>query len=95
MKQSPVWDIDPDEKAIHSLKLADGDRVAVVGGGPAGSFFAYFLLDMAVRIGLQVQVDIYEPRNFLKPGPIGCNMCAGIVSETAENHVFTAIWLNH
>jgi len=66
----------------HSLQLEDGSRVAVVGGGPAGSFFAYFLLDMAGRAGLNLQVDIYEPRDFSRPGPPGCNMCAGIVSES-------------
>jgi flavin-dependent dehydrogenase len=64
------------------LKLKDGSRVAVLGGGPAGSFFSYFLLDMAERVGLQLRVDIYEPRDFSKPGPPGCNMCAGVVSES-------------
>lgn len=64
------------------LRLESGSRVAVMGGGPAGSFFAYFLLDLAGRAGLDLLVDIYEPRDFQKTGPIGCNMCAGIVSET-------------
>ncbi len=64
------------------LKLKDGSRVAAMGGGPAGSFFGYFLLDMAERVGLQLHVDIYEPRDFSKPGPPGCNMCAGVVSES-------------
>jgi flavin-dependent dehydrogenase len=63
------------------LKMKDGSRVAVLGGGPAGSFFSYFLLDMAERVGLQLHVDIYEPRDFSTPGPPGCNMCAGVVSE--------------
>jgi flavin-dependent dehydrogenase/uncharacterized small protein (DUF1192 family) len=63
-------------------KLNDGARVAVIGGGPAGTFFSFFLLDMAGRAGKEIAVDIYEPRNFLNPGPAGCNMCAGIVSET-------------
>jgi flavin-dependent dehydrogenase len=66
----------------NSLTLHDGSRVAVIGGGPAGTFFTIFLLDMAARAGEQIAVDIYEPRNFLNPGPAGCNMCAGIVSET-------------
>jgi len=56
--------------------------VAVIGGGPAGSFFAYFLLEMAGRVDLNLHVDIYEPRDFSLPGPAGCNMCGGIVSET-------------
>ncbi len=63
-------------------KLSDGSRVGVVGGGPAGSFFSYFLLEMAGRVGLNLQVDIYEPRDFAVPGPAGCNMCGGIVSES-------------
>ena len=64
------------------LALDDGSRIGVIGGGPAGSFFAYFLLDMADRVGMDLQVDIYEPRDFASPGPPGCNMCGGIVSES-------------
>src|SRR5574341_428846 len=63
------------------LELKDGARVAVMGGGPSGSFFSYFLLSMAQRVGLSLHVDIYEPRDFTVPGPAGCNMCAGIISE--------------
>ncbi|MEK6562279.1 MAG: hypothetical protein AABZ59_03780, partial [Candidatus Binatota bacterium] len=65
-----------------NLKLDNGSRVAVIGGGPAGSFFSYFLLDMAQRSGIDVQVDIYEPRDFSHPAPQGCNMCGGIISES-------------
>ena len=64
------------------MTLEDGARVGVIGGGPAGSFFAYFLLTFAQRMDLKVDVDIYEPRDFAKPGPAGCNMCGGIVSES-------------
>lgn len=64
------------------LRLEDGARVAVVGGGPAGSLFAYFLLEMADRVALDLEVDVYEPRDFEVPGPAGCNMCGGIISET-------------
>ena len=63
------------------IALRDGARVAVMGGGPAGSFFSYFLLDLAGRVGLQIEVDIYEPRDFARPGPAGCNMCGGILYE--------------
>ncbi len=62
--------------------LSDDSRVGVVGGGPAGSFFCYFLLEIAGRVGLKLQVDIYEPRDFSLPGPAGCNMCGGVVSES-------------
>ena len=66
-------------KNAASLALDHGSRVAVIGGGPAGSFFSYFLLDMAERIGLQIHVDIFEPRDFNATGPGGCNMCGGVV----------------
>jgi flavin-dependent dehydrogenase len=69
-----------DEK--RGFELEDGSRVAVVGGGPAGSFFSYFLLKMADAIDLKLEVDIYEPRSFDYCGPAGCNHCGGIVSES-------------
>jgi len=62
--------------------LGDGARVAVIGGGPAGSFFSYFLRQMAESVGTDVSVDIYEPRHFTHCGPAGCNHCGGIVSES-------------
>ena len=64
------------------LFLDNGSRVAVIGGGPAGSFFTYFLFEMAERIGMELAVDIYEPRDFTKAAPHGCNMCGGILSES-------------
>jgi len=64
------------------LSLKDGSRVAVVGGGPASSFFSFFLLKMADSIGLEIDVDIFEPRSFSRCGPAGCNHCGGVVSES-------------
>lgn len=61
------------------LRLTSGSRVAVIGGGPAGSFFSYFLLTMAKQAGLDIGVDVYEPRDFSRPGPSGCNNCGGII----------------
>lgn len=70
-----------DENEETDFTLQDGARIAVIGGGPAGSFFSYFLLKMADAIDLDVEVDIYEPRSFQHCGPAGCNHCGGIVSE--------------
>ena len=64
------------------LQLEEGARVVVVGGGPAGSFFSYFLLTMAQRIGVSVQVDIFEPRDYTRAAPASCNMCGGVISES-------------
>jgi len=37
---------------------------------------------MAGRVGLKLDVDVYEPRDFKRPGPGNCNMCGGIISES-------------
>ena len=64
------------------LKLEDGARIAVVGGGPSGSFFSYFALELADRFGLDINIDIIEAKDFTCSGPAGCNHCGGIVSES-------------
>lgn len=79
--------VDSAAYASTSPKLEDDSRVAVMGAGPAGSFFAYFLLDMAQRMDLSLHVDMYEPRDFSRPGPSGCNMGAGIISESLVQHL--------
>lgn len=66
----------------RKLALRDGSRIAVVGGGPAGSFFAFFALEQAAKMGLNIEIDIYEIKNFAETGPSGCNHCGGIVSES-------------
>ena len=70
------------EEEETGFSLSNGSRVAVVGGGPSGSFFAFFLLKMAAAIDLDIEVDIYDPRSFSHCGPAGCNHCGGIVSES-------------
>jgi flavin-dependent dehydrogenase len=70
------------EDGEKDFSLRNGSRIAVVGGGPAGSFFSYFLLKMAAAIDLDIEVDIFEPRCFKYCGPAGCNHCGGIVSES-------------
>jgi len=69
--------------------LEDGSRIAVIGAGPAGSMFSYFFLTMAETMGLDVGVDIFEPRRFCHRGPAGCNHCGGIVSESLVQRLAT------
>jgi len=61
--------------------LSDGSRIAVIGGGPTGSLFSIFALKMAKLAGTELHVTIYEPKDFSRSGPAGCNHCGGIISE--------------
>lgn len=64
------------------IELQSGSKVCVIGGGPAGSFFTYFFLDLAQRLGIDVELDNIEAKDFKCPGPAGCNHCGGIISES-------------
>jgi flavin-dependent dehydrogenase len=54
----------------------------VIGGGPAGSFFSFFALELALKKGITIEIDIYEPKDFNLKGSSGCNHCGGVVSES-------------
>ncbi len=71
-----------DLKENSNLELNDGARIAVIGGGPAGSFFSIFALKLAKQIGKDIDLTIYERKSFSSEGPSSCNMCAGVVSES-------------
>lgn len=64
------------------MKVETGSKVAVIGGGPAGSLFALHLLRYAREVGVDPEVTIYEVRDFGEPGPKGCKGCAGILSPS-------------
>lgn len=64
------------------MRLDDGSRVAATSGGPAGSFFSYFLLDTAERAGADLRADVYEPKDFTRTGPPACTSCGGVVHES-------------
>lgn len=68
--------------ASSDFQLKNGSQIGVIGGGPAGAMFSYFLLQLADLIDLDLDVDIYEPKDFRNAGPKGCNGCAGIISES-------------
>ncbi len=67
------------------LFLMQGSRIAIIGGGPAGSFFAHFASRYAAEMGIDVSIRIFDRKNFCQRGPRGCNMCAGVISENLFN----------
>ena len=67
------------------MQLRNNDTVAIVGGGPAGSFFAIKLLREARRVNRTLDVVIVEKRAPICKGDVtqecrGCSFCAGGIS---------------
>jgi flavin-dependent dehydrogenase len=71
------------------IELVDGSRIAVIGGGPAGSFFSIYTLEYARRFDLELHLDIYEAKDLKKIGSAGCNHCGGIISESLVQELAT------
>ncbi len=65
----------------NSMLLKNGSKIAIIGGGPGGSFFAHFASRYAKEAGIEVSIKIYDRKSFCQRGPRGCNMCAGVISE--------------
>jgi len=71
------------------LCLADGSRICIIGGGPAGSLSAMHLLQFARQKGIHLDITIFEPRDHTALGPRGCKGCAGILSTRMLNGLAT------
>ena len=78
---------DPEYQADNAapLSLENGNRVIIVGGGPAGAFFAIHLLKEARKKNLSIDVDIIEKKIFRASGDNFwtlrmCNYGAGVIS---------------
>ena len=69
----------------NSMLLKNGSKIAIIGGGPGGSFFAHFASRYAKEAGIEVSIKIYDRKSFCQRGPRGCNMCAGVISEKLFN----------
>ncbi|MEP4146131.1 MAG: hypothetical protein ABJL54_02860 [Halioglobus sp.] len=68
---------------VTHLVLPDRATVAIIGGGPAGSFTALYLLKIAKAQERRIKVLIFEHRRFLSEGYLhysGCPQCAGGLS---------------
>ncbi|MEE9488785.1 MAG: hypothetical protein V3W00_08750, partial [Candidatus Brocadiales bacterium] len=69
------------------LSLADGAEIAVIGGGPAGAFYSIYALKLAKDLGKKINLRLFDRKTFSNQGPPGCNMCAGVISETMVQHL--------
>jgi len=67
---------------MNRLKLQKDSRVAIIGGGPAGVFFAHFILKYLAERDKEASITIFDGKDFLVPGPKGCNLCAGVLSDS-------------
>jgi flavin-dependent dehydrogenase len=68
-------------QAVRGLRLRDGSRVAIIGGGPGGAACAIRLLRNARVRGIALRVTVYEPKHF----PRHHNPCIGVLAPpTAE-----------
>ena len=65
-----------ERQAVRGLRLRDGSRVAIIGGGPGGSACAIRLLRDARQRRINLRVTIYEPKQF----PRHHNPCIGVLA---------------
>lgn len=78
--------------------MRNGDSAVVIGGGPAGAFFAIHLLREARSLDRRIDVAIVEKRSPAQPTDdcwncLGCTFCAGGISprlhQVFEQHGLT------
>jgi flavin-dependent dehydrogenase len=71
----------------NKITLKNGSKIAVIGAGPAGAFFADFASQLAEERGMDISIVLFDGKDFTQGGPTGCNLCAGVISETLEQRL--------
>ena len=66
----------------NRLRLTNNSKIAIIGGGPAGSFFANDAIREAKSLGINIQITIFNGKDFSQRGPSGCNMSAAVIAGT-------------
>lgn len=62
-------------------------RVGIIGTGPAGTSCAIALLRGGQQRGQVHKVLLFDDKAFDSIGPLGCNMCAGVISTTLFDYL--------
>ncbi len=70
-----------------SKTIGTGSRVAIIGGGPAASLFALYLIHFTEKKGIHPEITIYQKRDFDEQGARGCKGCAGILSISLQRNL--------
>jgi flavin-dependent dehydrogenase len=65
-----------------SLRLKNNSKIAIIGGGPAGSFFANDAIRQAKKLGINIHITIFNSKDFSQMGPSGCNMSAAVIASS-------------
>ncbi len=66
----------------NRLRLTNNSKITIIGGGPAGCFFANDAIRQAKKLGISIQITIFNGKEFSQRGPIGCNMSAAVIAST-------------
>jgi flavin-dependent dehydrogenase len=82
MLESPSQPAPANADSARRPSGAAPTRVAILGGGPAGSFCAIWLSALSAQYGRRFEITLFDHKSFEKPGPAGCNMCAGIIPDS-------------
>ena len=72
------------------LKLEPNSTVAVIGAGPAGTFFCHFMQNHPRFKELGIKLAVFDKKSFLKTGTPGCNMCAGVIGRKLVSEMCAA-----
>ncbi len=64
----------------NHLRLKNDSKIAIIGGGPAGCFFANDAIRYAKMYGINIQITIFNSKDFSQRGPTGCNMSAAVIA---------------
>lgn len=72
---------------MPQIQIKDNANILIIGGGPAGCFFALHALQLGRKKGISLNLKVLEQRDFRIPGPKGCNMCAGIIGGRVVDEI--------